>query len=551
MRQDKRSVQSLTDQKSKLFFSGVFILTASNLLVKLIGLFFKIPMSYILHDEGMGYFNSAYTIYTWLYMVSTAGLPVAVSILVARARAQGRVKLAAATGKIALGVFFLIGLLGSLLMLAFARSLAGVIGSGESVYAIVAIAPTLFFICIASALRGYYQGCQLMGPTALSQVIEAAGKLLPGILLAILAAKRGYALPVIAGFAILGVTVGAAFGMLFLLLIGVYYKKKDRFSILEPISAEPPERFGTIIRHLLVIALPITLSASVMSLTNLIDLAVIMRRLQSIGLTEPESAALYGNYTTLVVPMFNLPAVLIYPIAYAMVPMLSAALASGNRKLASELMNFSLRCTSLIALPCAMGMGVMSRPILSMLYAEPSAKAAAPLLSIISPAIFFVCLLAITNSVLQATGHAKKPIISMTAGAVVKLASSLILIGNPRIGIYGAPLGTLFCYVTVMIFNLYFIVRHTGTVPSLTKVFLAPLGASACSISVSVLLLRFLQRLIGQTPAALLAIAFSVGLYVVAVFRFGALTKEDLSRLPQGEKIGLFLRKLKIMKSSK
>mgnify|MGYP002752950156 CR=1 FL=1 len=174
---------------SKLFFSGVLILTISNLIVKAIGLMFKIPMNHIVGDEGMGYYNEAYTIYTFLYMISTAGLPTAISIMVADSRAAGKVRQVKRIFRVSLGLFFAIGIVGMLVMLLGAGPLSTMIGAENTKYCIMAIAPTLFFICISSALRGYFQGYQSMFPTAVSQLIEAVCKLGVGITLALYAIR--------------------------------------------------------------------------------------------------------------------------------------------------------------------------------------------------------------------------------------------------------------------------------------------------------------------------------------------------------------------------
>ena len=147
-----------TKNTSKLFFSGVIVLTVTNLIVKAIGLMFKIPMNHIVGDEGMGYYNSAYTFYTYLYMVSTAGLPTAISIMISDSRAKRQLKQAKSIYRIAMTVFCIIGVVSMLIMFFGSGLMSKAIGAENTKYSIMAIAPTLFFICIASALRGYFQG---------------------------------------------------------------------------------------------------------------------------------------------------------------------------------------------------------------------------------------------------------------------------------------------------------------------------------------------------------------------------------------------------------
>ena len=320
-----------TKNTSKLFFSGVIVLTVTNLIVKAIGLMFKIPMNHIVGDEGMGYYNSAYTFYTYLYMVSTAGLPTAISIMISDSRAKRQLKQAKSIYRIAMTVFCIIGVVSMLIMLFGSGLMSKAIGAENTKYSIMAIAPTLFFICIASALRGYFQGYQQMVPTAISQFLEAACKLGIGIVFAKYAISQGYEIYIVAAYATVGLTSGALLSMLFMMFSKLLFKEQqydaEYIAQGEDDSVLPKK---TLLKKLILIALPITISASVMSLTNLIDAAIVQRLLQSTGLSQVAATELYGNYTSLAVPMFNLPPVLIYPISYSIVPLLTAAKQRGG-----------------------------------------------------------------------------------------------------------------------------------------------------------------------------------------------------------------------------
>lgn len=310
-----------------LFFSGVIILTISNLIIKAIGALFKIPMTHIIGELGMGYYSSAYVVYTVFYMISTAGLPVAVSLLIAENRSKGRVRQVKKVFKISLILFLIIGSLGAAIMVFGAPAFADAIKSPNSRYSIMALAPTLFFICVASAYRGYFQGYQFMMPVAVSQLIEALCKLFLGIALAYYAiglyGKTDGSIHFAAAYAIFAVTIGAGLGMLFLTLSKLLFKSRKYDAEFTDISGEnrSTDSTSSILKSLALIALPITISSSVMSLTNLIDTATMQGLLQKFcGMSQIEATAAYGNYTSLCVPMFNLPPYLIYPISYSIVP---------------------------------------------------------------------------------------------------------------------------------------------------------------------------------------------------------------------------------------
>ena len=183
---EKKFEKNKSKSSFRLFFTGVFVLTLSNILVKMVGLISKIVLNRVVGSVGAGYYSSAYEIYAYLYVISTAGLPVALSILVSRCRARGRFKEAKKIFDISFVVFLIIGLFFSSLMIVFSDQIAEFIGAPQTSLCIISIAPTMLFICLSSCMRGYFQGYQLMQPTAISQFIEATCKVLFGVAFALL-----------------------------------------------------------------------------------------------------------------------------------------------------------------------------------------------------------------------------------------------------------------------------------------------------------------------------------------------------------------------------
>lgn len=521
------------EKKRPSLLGGVLLLTVANLGVKVIGLVFKIPLSHLLGDEGMGYFNAAYTIYSWLYIISTAGLPVAVSIMISGAAEREDQKTVDRVFRVAMTAFLLIGFVGCLLMTLLSAPLSDLIGNRGSRDAIVAVAPTLLFISIVGGLRGYFQGCKQMLPTAVSQLIEAAGKLVLGILFGRYAASRGEPLQVVAAYAILGVTIGTAIGALYLGILGIL----DRIRSRTVRSVIPEQREGGTLAALMKIAIPITVSSAVMSLTNLIDLGFIMNRLTGAGYSEAEAAALFGNYTTLVVPMSHLPTVLIYPIASSIVPYLSSELAKSRREGAVSLSEAALRFVSMITLPAAAGLALFGRQILSLFFRSESARIAAPALAVLAPGIFFLGIVTVTNAILEANGRAGATVRSMTLGAVVKTALAYLLIGNPSFGIYGAAIGTVCCYAVTAIINLIEMRRVVGRLPSFQAFFAKPLAATGATMLVAVGVCKLTEMYLPPSLHTLLLLALTAALYIVFLILFRVFEATDLSRLPFCEKI--------------
>ncbi len=533
----------------KTFLSGVLLLSLSTLLVKLIGLIYKIPMLTYLGSEGMGYFNSAYEIYALFCVIATAGLPVALSVLISQAIARGETFRVAHIYRVAMMVFLWIGILGTAIMMLFAGTFCKLIKSQNAFYCILSIAPTIFFVCISSALRGYFQGHQRMLPTAISQIIESVGKLVFGLILARYALQQGYSTATVAAFAGLGLTLGTAAAMLYLLL------EKKRFSRtcetknttnLQDFS----EKYRDVLKKLAKLAIPMTLGASLVSVTKLIDMTMILRRLQSVGLSELEANEAYGSYTTLALSIYGLLPALVNAVALPLVPMLSAAIAAKDQKRQEQMIRTSYRLTALFAIPAALGVAAFARPILTLLFGKnPEAVAvASPLLSYLGVSVFLSCMITATNSVLHAYEEVNRPIFSMLAGAGVKIIGAYCLIGIPQIALLGAPISTFLCNTVVVMLNLYFATKLCA-VRSLRPVFLKPLLCATISVGGSFWLYRTLETHdLGQAISFLIAMALAALGYLLLSCLFGVFCAEDIILLPFGEKLFSVLSRLHLLR---
>ncbi len=538
---------------TKLFFSGVFVLTISNLIIKAIGLLFKIPMHNLFGGDGMGYYNTAYQIYTAFYMISTAGLPVATSIMISESRSLGKIDQVKKIFKISLGLFFVVGFVGMALMIFGANFFSVyVIKNEPAALCIMAIAPTLFFVCLSSAMRGYFQGYQHMLPVAVSQLIEALCKLFLGIAFAMYALNKYGSDPgglkYVAAYAILGLTIGAGLGMVYLTFTKMLFKSDKYDAEYLESSGEDHEvtKSSQILKRLAIIAIPITISSSVLSITNLIDSVLIQNLLQTFrGMTPLEVTSVFGNYTTLAVPMFNLPPVLIYPISYSIVPLITAARTLGDNERAQRITESAMRVAILIGIPCAIGLASLSDPILSLFFRDRAAiSSTAHLLSLLAPSTFFLCVLSVTNAILQAYGHERKPLISMAIGAGAKIAFDFLLL--ILIGIEGTPISTFICYLTATVINIFFITKHTDLKIRLTRVFLRPLFAGivcgAAAVGSRYLFAIFLPGKV----ATVLAILSAIGVYATLIFVIKAIAPDDVELLPKKEKIKKIISKLKL-----
>ncbi|WHH56946.1 polysaccharide biosynthesis protein [Petroclostridium sp. X23] len=403
--------------QQKTFLQGVMVLTVAHVMVKIIGATFKIPLTYIVGPEGYGIFITAYSIYSWAFVIATAGLPVAISKLVSESVAVNNYKQAHKIFNIAFYLLSTIGIVGTIILFFGAGFLTNIIGNPSAYLSVIAISPALLFVSLMSVYRGYFQGMQNMMPTAISEVVEALGKLIIGYLLAYLWLIKGveYA----SAGATLGVSVGTLLGAV--ILYGVYRFSQKKLSKVKQYSHNiKVKSTRQIFVQLVKISIPITLGASVLTLTNAIDLITIMNRLVSIGFSYQEANELYG-YLGYAVNLFNFPPTMVSALAISVVPAVARALTVQNYRLARKTTESTIRIALLFALPAGMGLSLLSEPILQLVYQSTKPT---QLLALMGIASIFVCLVLVTSAILQSTGKVMIPVRNMFIGGVVKIMTN-------------------------------------------------------------------------------------------------------------------------------
>ena len=527
--------------KKQSFLHGAAVLAMATLVVKVIGLFYKVPLGNVVGDAGYGYFTTAYDIYSVLLMISTTGLPVAMSRMISESRALGHTAQIRKIFRTALYAFLILGLGGTLLMLVGAKWLASsVMNSPNSWIAILCLSPAVLFICIISAFRGFFQGQSNMTPTSVSQVFEALCKLFIGLSLAWLFVERFSNVPLAAGGAILGVTVGCVVAMVFLFF---RYRKAVRG---DDFTAGPVKSTRSTAKTLLSIAIPITLGAAGLQIINLADAALNMHRLlDGLGMSQERADNLKGIYN-FCQTIFNLPCAFITPITISIIPAITEHLTQNNRQGARLVEHSALRIMSLIAMPCAVGLAVLSGPVLQLLrgYSGEQLVTGAGILSVLGVTVIFNSLVLTTNAIMQAHGDVTTPVKHMLIGGVVKVAVNYWLVGLEEVNILGAAIGTLCCYACITGLNLLAMRRldKKQRFPLMQLMF-RPLAAAAIMGVVSFFAFRIFGRILPSARlSCLAAVALGAAVYLGFSVLLRAITYEDCALLPKGEKIAKILK---------
>lgn len=536
----------MSSKKKQSFLGGTAILASAVVIVKLIGAVYKVPLNNILGEVGKTYFDTAYLIYNFLNILATAGLPLAISKLTSQAHTQGRENEKRKIFRTAIWLFFFLGLAGSALMFFGAARLAAFESNPMAAQAIRALAPAVFCVCLLACMRGYTQGQGNMTPTAVSQVLEALCKVGIGLPLAwYLLERTGGDMANVAAGAIFGVSAGTILSVCFLVLYMLSHRNRSR-------SLDVPPGGGTILRQVLAIGIPITLGNSALGIINLIDTKIVMGRLQSaLLLSEVEAAALNGQYR-MAMDMPNMVSSFVYPVTMSLIPFAAAAMAQRDHAKADRIISSAFRLIAVLAIPAGIGLSVLSTPIMVLMLPRrrEAALAAGPHLQILGLATIFICLMILTNAILQTYGREKLPIFTVVAGGVTKIVMNYILVGNPDVNIHGAPISTLCCYLVVVGLNLFFVWKYSPQKPRYFQIFAKPAIASVLMGGAAWAVCGFVSRALSKghsayganAAAVFCGILAGVLVYGVLVIALRILRAEDLRSIPHGQKITKILR---------
>lgn len=508
------------------FLQGTLILTIAGMVVKIIGSLNWIILSRVLGGEGIGLYQMAFPIYLLALSLSSAGIPVAISIITAEKIALQDYRGANRVFTVSLGLLTVSGFVLSILVYFGAGWLIeeGIIRDGRAYPAILALAPAIFLVTLLSSFRGYLQGWQMMTPTAVSQIVEQLFRVGTMLIFAALLLPQG--IEYAAGGASLGAGFGAAAGLA--VLIYYYFRLQRKLPKADQRQAITAESSTSLIRRMLYLALPVSLSSLMLPLVSNLDLFIVPLRLEEAGYTVEQATEHFGYLTGMAVPLVNLATLITAALSTALVPAMATAGSSGNEQLARQKIGSAIRLTNLVTIPAAVGLAILATPVAAAVYHAPQAGA---VVQVVAAGVYMLGIHQVTTGILQGMGHTALPLINMGIAAVVKVILNWQLVALPSFGILGAGWATNADFGVAALLNLIFVYRYSRFSISLRGM----LKILAATVIMGVVLFIVNELVIGQMSALLailVDISVAVVVYGILLLLLGELTEQDILRIP-------------------
>ena len=530
-----RKSQARVRKPSTSFVAQAAILAGAGLFSRVIGFAYKLPMTAMLGMAGIGLYNQGFYIYNFLLVISSAGLPAAISKMVSARLALYQSGNAYRVFRVSLLFAGIVGILGSLMLFFGAGLFADFLNSPDAVYGIRALAPTVFIVAVMGVFRGYFQGMNNMVPTAASQVIEQLVNAVFSILLVFLIYKNS--IPHAAGGGNAATGIGAVAGIA--ILFTVYKKSSPEIhaDIAKNRVYSYMENPMEVAKELIKTVFPIIAGTAVFSFTAIIDSSMSMSRLMNNDIfTSEQSLYMFGDLSGKFFAISNLPAGIATSLGVAAIPGVAAAVARKDPKEITARTNLAVRMAMIICVPSALGIGIFADQIIRVLF--PSAPSGALLLQVGCISIIFIALNQICTAVLQGMGQMKIPVFAAIAGCLVKVVFNYILIGIPSINILGAVIGTIACYAVASPINMYFAYKFTGAVPDYMGIFVKPIACSVLMSMVCYVSYHVLYYIVGMNLIALaVSVLVGIGFYFLSMAICGGIGKADFASVPMGDRM--------------
>jgi len=512
---------------------GFAVLSAAGFLVKFLSLLYIPFLGKILGEDGLGVYYSAYNIFTYVYILTNAGIPVAISKIVSELIALGNYKDAVKTFKIARFSLLVLGIVMSLLMLILVVPISNLTQSGTARLAIMALSPTVLLTSVLSAYRGYFQGRGNMTPTAVSQVLEQIANTVFSLVFAACFIKYGVEAGAAGGT--VGTTVGALVAVIYMIR---FYEKNKIFRVPKGYNQLQIKRFTTkkLFKKLLAVAVPMTICLGIQQSGLLIDLGVVKSRMLAAGISSVHVSVLWGvlsKYTTLI----NVPIAIISSLAITILPSISSLMALRDKKAVRDKINYAFRLCFLVAIPSAIGLAVLAYPVVDLIQYGSSVGR---LLIYGSVVIILMAVVSIQTSILQGIGKLYLVTVYAVLGMIGKIITNYIFVAIPSINILGAILGNAVSFSILLILNYITINKALRVKIKLLSHAIKPIMASVVmAIIAKIMYYNFniifsfiKQGYFANAMALLVSMIFAIVTYFFTLILIGGISKEDLEAFP-------------------
>ena len=535
------------------------ILAMASMIVRVIGLLYRAPLTAIIGDEGNGYYGTAYNIYTIILMVSSYSMPSAISKLMAQKLAVGEYRNANRVFRCALTYGVLVGLVGSGLLFFGARFLV----PDVAVCVLQVFAPTVFLFGILGSMRGYFQARGSMVQTSVSQILEQLANAVVSIAAAWLLMQTAVGADPTrrAQLGAMGSALGTGAGVLIALLFMVFCfrrSKEGRKAEILSDATGKEEKYRIFLRDTILVITPFMLSGVIMNLTTSLNQTIYMRMLIDLkGAGETATTTLYGIFSNKAVVISNIPISIATAVSSAIIPGISAAYARRDETGARRQVGNAIRITSIVAIPSAVGLAVLARPITMLMFPQmESLELASSLLSLLAVTVIFYSISTITNAALQSIGRMNLPLVSAGIALVVQTVVLVALLRFTDLDVRALVLVSILYSVMIFAVNQYYLRRFLGIRQDVRRDYLQPLvcaalmGAAAKAVYYLVSMAAepvenlpkgFYFRNLAATAAALLA---AVLVYGYTMVRSGTIRRKDLLSMPKGQLLVRLMEKL-------
>ncbi len=528
-------------KKGKTLVQQGLILVVASVLVRIFGFLYRIPLTAMIGDEGNAIYSASFNIYTFFILISSAAMPAVIGKLISERNAKGEYGNSHKVFRYALLISTTMGFL-SMCLLFFGASWFEEFSRAEgSVYSIKVLSPTVFVVSILAVYRGYFQGMKNTVPTAISQVLEQMINAIVSVVAAYILVQVSVAHGAAGGT--IGTFAGATTGFLVITIIYLRHRK----AIVERAKLYPVDESGfKITSEIVKTAFPIIIGTTIFSITNIIDMRMSLGRLMDIGYTEHDALALYGQLAGKYTVITNLPISIATAFATVMIPNLAEMRVKKDNKKLKESINLAVKVVMIITIPASIGVGILSDEILMFLY--PAYPEGGKLLLFGAINIIIVSYNQILTGILQGSGRMYLPIISAIFGIVIKIVTNYVLIGIPSINILGAVFGTMLCYTVLSTLNYRFVVKQVNVRIDFKFAIIQPLIAG---IVMGVIVFCVNYGLFAITNSnnisLLISIFIGIAVYFIMLIKIGALTEDDLTKIPKGNRLLKLLKKINLI----